>query len=44
MHASLVTPQKATPKLAKMGPETVERNPKAGDVQYIANEKALAIQ
>jgi hypothetical protein len=44
MHASLVTPQKATPKLTKMGAETVERNPKAGDVQYVADEKMLTIQ
>ncbi len=44
MHASLVTPQKAAPKLTKMGAETVEWNPKAGDVQYVADEKALTIQ
>jgi hypothetical protein len=43
MHASLVTPQKAAPKLTKMGAETVEWNPKAGDVQYVADEKALTI-
>ncbi len=44
MHASLVTPQKATPKLTKMGAETVEWNPKARYVQHIANEKTLTIQ
>jgi hypothetical protein len=44
MHASLVTPQKATPKLTKMGAETVEGNPKAQDVQYVADEKTLTIQ
>jgi hypothetical protein len=44
MHSSLVTPQKTTPKLTKMGSETVERNPKARDVQHVADEKALTIQ
>jgi hypothetical protein len=43
MQASLVTPQKATPKPTKMGTETVEWNPKAGDVQYVVNEKTLTI-
>jgi hypothetical protein len=27
-----------------MGAETVEWNPKAGDVQYVADEKTLTIQ
>jgi hypothetical protein len=44
MHASLVTPQKITPQLTKMGAETVKWNPKAWDVKHIADEKRLTIQ
>ena len=44
MHASLVTSQKTTPKLMKMGSETVEWNPKAGDVQDVADEQMLTVQ
>jgi hypothetical protein len=44
MHASLVTPQKTTPQLTKMGTETVKWYPKDWDVKHIADEKTLTLQ
>jgi hypothetical protein len=44
MHASIVTPQEPATGLAKMRPETVEGNTKAGDMEDIADEKTLAVE
>ena len=44
MHASIVTSQEPATGLAKMRPETVERNPKAGDMEDIADEKTLTLR
>ncbi len=44
MHPSIVTPQEPATGLAKMRPETVEGNPKAGDMEDISDEKVLAVE
>ena len=44
MHASLVTPQETTPQLAKMRLETVKGDPKAWDMENIADKKALVAE
>jgi hypothetical protein len=44
MHASIVAPQEPATGLVKMRPETVEGNPKAGNMEDIADEKTLAVE
>jgi hypothetical protein len=44
VHASLVAPQEPAARLVKMRPETVKRYPKVGDMEDIADEKALAVE
>ena len=44
MHASLVAPQETAPRLAKMRPETVKGDPKAWDMEDIADKKTLAVE
>ena len=44
MHASLVAPQETASRMLKMRPETVKGDPKARDMEDIADKKTLVVE